>query len=141
MANLPFVLLKYRRHNANMTSTYRDDPQVDVKTFARILARYAERRGLRFDDEEIHVLSVLTSFTRAAQLALVDVRLALEAVDGVVARVAPDSPGRHFVSDFLYGCALAYAGRTSQLRRYAGAIAKRRRWRLNSMASIQLRGV
>jgi len=141
VANLPRVLLKYRRHGANMTSTYRHDPQGDVETFARILSRYAERRNLRFDDEEIHVLSVLTSFTRAAQLPRVDVRRALEAVDEVVARVAPDSPGQSFVTDFLYGCALAYAGRTGQLLRYAGAVAKRRRWRLHSMVSIQLRGV
>ena len=141
LANVPRVLLRHRRHRGNATDTYRDDPQGDVRIFSRILARYAERRGLRFDEETIHVLSVLTSFTRAAQLPRVHVRRAIEVVDEVVAQVATEGPGRHFASNFLYGCALAYAGRTGQLSRYVGALARHRSWQLGSMISIQLRGV
>jgi len=65
LANLPEVLLKYRRHGTNEGAVYNKDPELDAKLFARTVTMLCQNLNLRIEEREIEVLSIISSSTRA----------------------------------------------------------------------------
>ncbi|PKK36159.1 hypothetical protein BWI96_12135 [Siphonobacter sp. SORGH_AS_0500] len=62
--NLKDILVKYRRHNTNVTSTYQEDIESDHDYIKKLIKLFCDYSSLNLTEEEINVISIISSKVR-----------------------------------------------------------------------------
>ncbi|MBD1393328.1 glycosyltransferase family 2 protein [Mucilaginibacter glaciei] len=63
--NLPVVLVKYRRHNSNVTGSYQLDILKDQQISIKLLTALAQKLNIVLSEDELSLLSTITTANRA----------------------------------------------------------------------------
>ncbi|NBA85279.1 glycosyltransferase [Emticicia sp. CRIBPO] len=86
-ANINKVLLKYRRHDSNVTNTYKDNIAKDFQVNQELLNRFCEKWDIRLQEKQLNTLGIISykerfklkdSFTASELLA--DLELILKKI-------------------------------------------------------------
>lgn len=62
--NLNDILLKYRRHHNNVTSTYKNEVLKDHDFIQKLITLFAQQADIILSDEEINAISIISSSVR-----------------------------------------------------------------------------
>ncbi len=65
-ANIPDVILHYRKHESNVTNSYKKEPSIDVERFKKVLNLLKNRLNLDLNQEQIEQLAIISSASRSA---------------------------------------------------------------------------
>lgn len=139
-ANLSTVLLKYRRHNSNITSTYNSNIANDINTFTRILRKLADKTGSEISDEDIDILAAITSSARALHMSPFSIERIGNSVNCLIKNIDCGTNAKDYISDFFYGRILRYGLTTKHPYQAIKLITQNTPLRIASIASIQLSG-
>jgi hypothetical protein len=101
MKNLNDVLLYYRRHDNNITNTYNYNLERDICTFKKILILYAEKLNFFFTEDELKVLSVITSKVRSRAYSFNDYEYLEDTIKNILFKIPLNTEGKEYLRILL----------------------------------------
>lgn len=106
--NLKDILLRYRRHDTNVTNTYKDDKIVDQILFKNLLIHLDAQLNIAFSDTELELLSLISTASRAQINGNVSLDEFIEMINTLLNRIDDDLLDRAYLKQLLIERVILY---------------------------------